>query len=745
MGVQYGPWQNRARIWWQFTDPVVNPSTTSVTIQVMGYLQMDDFASSIGTYPWEYWGQWGAASGSTAHNLQPLQSLLLVNQTVNFPLTDVAQLPGVGLWADHYAANLGGTGRSSDALYITIPARFAVTPSGLTVTRVSDGQQNLAWTLGSTVTQVIIQRRTDNGSWVEIARPSGNLSSWSDTTTVANRKYDYRVAAIGGSGQSAGFSNEATIYTTPAPLASIVATRPTISTIQLDVTGLAPWATAYDVYDNGVLVSPSGVNVTTFPWIDASPNPAITHTYTIKSKRGALVSDFSPPSNTVQLQAPPNAPTNLSPNGTGIPASEATLFSWQYNPVDATPQSAYELDYRLVGAGSWTTVSGTTATSRSLTLAAGDYEWRVRTKGADPGWSPYSAIATATVITRPGVALTTPPGSSWTFPTMTVAWTYSQAQSRPQSAWEVQLLDASNVLIETSGVVSGTALSYALTTRLADTESYTVQVRAAAGGVWSGWTQQFFTVAYVPPFPPIVSGGWVENSGTMTVTVCPDPGISPTPDTESALVERSLDGGTTWEFVTTLDLTGGGCLSISDTLSRSCGETLYRVTAFASSGASSQVILPLVSNSSAAFLGGGTGFAIIARLPADLQIDIERGRIRTAIAFAGRALPVAYSSRRLTRTVTVAGTVPEMPVPLNDGFTEATRDELEDIVIDPYPLHVFRDMHGNRIIGSISLIGLSRTGGFESCGEGCLNAIWGYEFSITEAGAILPPEGVPGG
>src|SRR5690606_12604831 len=93
---------------------------------------------------------------------------------------------------------------------------------------------------------------------------------------------------------------------------------------------------------------------------------------------------------------------------------------------------------RLDG-GAWTTVSGTTDQSRSITMPLGVTEWQVRTKGVHPDWGPWSAVATFTVIDLPVVTVTQP-DTLLDRPTIIVEWGYEQAQSRPQSSWELELV-----------------------------------------------------------------------------------------------------------------------------------------------------------------------------------------------------------------------------------------------------------------------------------------------------------------
>ncbi|WP_153006635.1 hypothetical protein [Leucobacter sp. G161] len=356
----------------------------------------------------------------------------------------------------------------------------------------------------------MVQRSTNGGAWTQVARPSGNAANWTDTTTRAGNKYDYRVAGVGGGGQS-GWSNTATVYTSPNTPTGPSASREG-SNIVVDVSGKPAYATGYNVRDGATQVA-SNVQL---PWTHVNPAPANTHTYTVQAVRGSLASGWSAASNTVQLLAAPQAPTNLAPNGAVVSSEGQTRLSWRHNPTDSSPQTAAEYRRRVKGTSSWTTGTSTTASNVALTLAAGEIEWQVRTKGQHPDWSPWSAVAVFTVIDKPGVAITDP-GDLWTRRTVTVKWSFDQGQGRPQSAWEASLLLGGEVIEHRTG--SGAGRSVAFTTPLVDTQEYEVIVKAAAGDVWSEAGAQSFFVQVPPAAPGDMSGVWSEESGAVTVDV----------------------------------------------------------------------------------------------------------------------------------------------------------------------------------------------------------------------------------
>ncbi|HWU30189.1 MAG TPA: hypothetical protein VN041_13990 [Microbacterium sp.] len=403
-----------------------------------------------------------------------------------------------------------GTINESHTAVLVLPT-IPKTPTGLTVTRVSDTQQTLNWASASVNTSAVVQRSTDGGAWQQVGAPSGNAKTFTDTTTTGNHRYEYRGAVVAGAGQSS-WSSTATIYTTPSVPAAPSAARDGMDIV---ISGsFSAIATGVDVQDGATVVASN----VTLPWRDVAPDPGTPHTYKVRAVRGSLASPWSPASNTVQLIAPPNPPVSLAPNGGVVASDVPVVLSWTHNPVDSSTQSAFELQWRPSG-GAWTTVSGTTASDTSVTLPTGGFEWQVRTKGTDPSFSDWSAVATVTVIDRPGVAVTQP-ADVWPASTLEVEWSWFQAQGRPQSAWRVELLDATGQVVE-SRDGSGPTSSYVLAKRLTEGQ-WTVRVMGATGGVWSIFGTETFMVAFVPPEPPELSGVWDDMQGGVALTLAGD-------------------------------------------------------------------------------------------------------------------------------------------------------------------------------------------------------------------------------
>ncbi len=512
MAISWGPWQSHMRLG---IDVIMSPasvgsSTMTVALTINMYAQMDSSSSVYGNWPVSFSGAW-TGSGTVAINLGPGQSALIWTTKTSRATSTSSQALSYNASVSH------ALGSTSIARGFTIPARPAappLAPGTPTVVRNSDTSLTVSWSRNSTYTAVVVQRSTGDGKWVQVGRPTGNAYTFTDTTTVANQRYFYRVAGVNAGGQSGWSGNSASTYTTPNPPTAVSAVRDGANIVVTGTPGNA-WANKYDVMD-GASVIASDV---TLPYTHANPSASVAHQYKLRARIGTLAGGWSAPSNVVQLTAPPAAPTGLAPNGVNVADDEPVQFVWTHNPVDSSRQSAAELRYRKVGTTAWTTLTATSASQiTGPVLAADPWEWQVRTRGAHADWSPWSAVATLTSITRPGVAIVTP-AETWDRPILPVEWTWEQLRGIPQSAWQAELVDdeTGEVVEQLSGQNGARAAVFAR--RVDDGEAYRVRVRGAAGTLWSEWAEQRVEIAFVPPAMPIVDVTWSETEGVAYLSV----------------------------------------------------------------------------------------------------------------------------------------------------------------------------------------------------------------------------------
>lgn len=529
MAISWGPFENGVRLGIAVAQSPtsIGVSTMQVAMDLELWIQMDGYSTMWGPANIVFTGAW---SGSTT-------------QPVNLGQNGVARLwKTTGYYPTYTAAyNLvwGATvahpkGSSYRGVSWPVPARPVApppkpnAPTGLSVGRSSDTRHTVSWNRTSTYTSVVVQRQENDGAWKQVGKPSGNAASWVDTTTKANRKYRYRVAGISAGGQSSWSGLSAVVYTTAAAPSSVSAVR-SGSNIRVTPNGLPAYATHFDVEDNGTVIA-SAVTRAALPYTHSGPSTSVTHRYRVRSRvasggsvSSTLYSAWSPYSGVVQLTAPPNAPTKLSPNGAYLNESALlSVFAWQHNPTDSSDEVQYQIRWRNAGDTAWIerAVSNSNVASvlpTGIFSGDGSYEWQVRTRGEHLTFSPWSATATFELVSPPEVSISHPE-SVWDRPELTLGWDYFQGAGRPQSAWQVQVLNSDSDVIETASG-NGSTDTYPLTTRLLDGASYTVRVRAAAGTIWSAWAEQVVAVVFVPPLPPVFSGSWVEDAGVATLSI----------------------------------------------------------------------------------------------------------------------------------------------------------------------------------------------------------------------------------
>lgn len=512
----------------------VGSGTSSVTLTVDVYLQSEygvvwnGFSVSIsGALSWT--GSADVNHGSGGGETRIARRTLTVS-------TQYASTVSRRFTASISGLNLFPTPPSVSVTHV-VPARPISKPNaatGVSASRSSDTRQNVSWSVSSTSARPIssqtVQRRETNsaGTWLSWKNVSGTLSggarSWADSGTVANRQYQYRVVTRNSAG-SATSSRSLSVRTTPAAPSIGSAVKQPDGSVRVSFTPNTPYS---DYLTHVLQDNPGGTGWVTVKtqagsgaFVHEDPNPAVTHRYRVATRStysnpGTLTSAYSAASNIVQLLAAPDAPTRTAPSGV-LDRDADIPFAWSHNAVDSSDQTAYELRYRVNG-GAWVTLTGTTASTRTLTAlgVSGTVEWQVRTKGAHPDWSPWSSIGSFTLAATPTVAINSPDGSDLHESRVTLLIGYDQQDGSPQSRVQAELVHDGTVVETLSW--SGTGDTGVFKTALDDDTEYTVRVRVQAGnGLWSDWDSVTFTTEFPAPSPVAVVGEWDRDSGAVVL------------------------------------------------------------------------------------------------------------------------------------------------------------------------------------------------------------------------------------
>ena len=629
-----------------------------------------------------FYVEWQTAGGAFVANYSAGPSERVHNASGFSPNTAYR----VAIVALSAAGNSAGSPWTSFTSAVTVPAA----PSTPTVTRTSDTSHSLSWVRGSQTSgpyasQEVLRRTRTNGAWgsyVVIATVGASSTTYADTSTVANRAYEYQIRATNAAG-TATSSASATVWTTPGAPTSQSAAKDAASNII--VTWAAPTSAAnpaelkYEVSEttdgsNWTVRTTTAAGVLTYT--HTAPNSSLTHTYRIRAivaTTGLVGSGLASgyvSTNTVQLLTPPAAPTNLtsSPSGT-VNRAQAIVLSWVHNPLDSSPQSKYTLQHRAVGAGTWTTTVGPiTSAVSSYTLPANAYptgtafEWQVLTYGLHANPGPYSATATVQISSLPGVSISNPTtGEVVASTSLTVAWAYSDPDGDAQGSWEATLFEG-GVPVETkSGANTATSTTFAY--RIKEL-AYTVQVRVRdSRGLWSSPDTKAFTVNYPePPAPLLDSTAWNWQTGTVEINMS-----VPAPSGGQAAVDhlevwRSIDDGAWVRIASDLPPATISYLDTSPTVSGKNSYIVQTVSALPSTAQSnsadplSEVLTPQDGDGRpGVWLSAGPGFSLVGSLRTEVEIESVRTRERVLRRYAGRVLPLAHEGEHIDETWRVSG------------------------------------------------------------------------------------------
>lgn len=609
-------------------------------------------------------------------------------------------------------------------------------PTNVTVTRVSDTQQTVKWSAsaasGKPITKCKVLRRDNvNGSYATIATVGASTRTYTDKSTVANRRYDYIVETVNAAGSSRA-SSYAGINTTPAAPPAPKATR-SGTTVKLTFTENKDWPSAsvsqYVIQDN-----PGGKGWVTLAtinmvasWTHQNPDLQVTHQYrvAVRTNTNVLTSAYSATTQVVQLLAPPAAPGSLKPDGPGIPIGEDLELSFTHNPVDSSDSTKAQIRFRVAGDTEWTTLDVftvavepdetiTTVLDTSEFEPGVQIEWQASTWGEHNDQGAWSATARFTPSERPSATIGTPE-ETWGYPELAVEWVYLDPEETTQSR-SLVTLENDDGIIETL-TVNGDATTATFSTLLADDATYVATVT-----VWDGHNLDSlpesveFTVDYLAPAVPELAADFDRESGATILDIQneEDPDL---PETVTVDIQRRTGEG---PWVTVLQGIPPDS-TIADFTMPLGVEVEYRAVAWSELPSSAfsepQPVYAGVGDADA-YLGGGPSFAQTIRLRRNPETSGQIGLANKVMhQFAGRTKPTGFDGPMTSREVTWSGSL------LTE---EQSLSEFEDIAV-LQGQHLLRTPDGISIAGQLDAIPYQR---------GTAGAIWGVSIKVTEtAGA----------
>jgi hypothetical protein len=725
MAVSWGDWEysggNGMRVGIEVTASAVNTNSSTVTFTID--IWTDNQYSYNDSQVLNYGGSISGSTSFTNNDSTTAQKRATLTHTYTY--STYGSSPGTRTFTATISGAYNGV-TPTKSYTATIPARpYAApnAPSGISATRNSDSQITVGWTRNVTsqkpyTSQTLATRYYTGTGWTAwtYTTLSATATSYAATGLVSNRVYEFAVRGNNSIGSSAYVYSSA-VAMTPASPSSVSAsvdpsgTSITVTWVPANYSGTYQPTFTIERSVNGAAYTTLFTGQTGTSKVDPSPG-AGTNKYRVKAVYASL-SFTGTESNTVSTIVAPLAPTLLAPTGLLVDmVGEATVLTWQHNHGgDGAAQTAYQVQFSNNGGSTWTALDTGTVVSANSThtvnagvLANGVvYQWRVRTRGiTTPGFGPYSAVATLTATSRPTLTIGNPPATTVALP-ITVGWTYSQAQSSPQSNWKATLKDAGGSIVEEKSG-AGTTASTTFSAPVEDGATYTVEVQVQSTvGMWSAVVTDTTTVSLLPPANVTIVAMYDPCSGSVVLDMAADAPVGGvTVAVDTVIVERRVPGGEWVRIAQDLEMP----LTIIDPIPATVGTNEYRATA-TSASPSYAVMTPVAVTATNddehwAFVSYGPGFTSTLRLRSALSTSATSGRARSVEAFAGRRLPTLLIGEQRTRVVSVAGTAwfdGRCGDPGECAY-DSSRDEWEEASWEAGVV-CYRDWTGRRLFGML--------------------------------------------
>ena len=444
------------------------------------------------------------------------------------------------------------------------------------------------------------------------------------------------------------------------------------------------------------------------------------HVYQVTARNTATPNLTSAPveSNSVQLLAAPNAPTLAGLPNFADKSADLTV-PWTHNPVDTTPQTAYEVEYSTNGGSSYTSTGKVTATNSAWAVAADTYSandeltvrvrtWGEATSGGSDGTgaSPWSDTDTVTFKTRPVVTIDGPADeSTYDQADLVVELGFSQAESASFVSATIELSQGASVL-ETRD--STTLAATFMDVDVADGGTYTLTVTVLdSNGITSSEAVSTFDVEYTLPVAATVVATFDDASATtgLAVTI-PEAGVGEV-DAVAVSISRVIDG--VRETLYSSTPISVGSTTFRDMTPATNGSNVYRVRTISADSATADTEVTLVTNDAKwVYLSTGPQFERIVRFSRGLITAAAPYKERALRAMAGRTSRVGLYGPLETLRVSGTATVltAQMKEAMGDGGS--TVDEIEAF-LKTADRTCLRDPN-HRIFGSVEGQLVNRTG-----------------------------------
>lgn len=413
-----------------------------------------------------------------------------------------------------------------------IPARQYLKPNppkSFAASRVSDTQMKLTWQGDYTGMDgdrpwagIYVDRRTDDGGWQSIANLGWDAINYTDNSTSANHKYEYRLCAYGPGGNS-DHVEAAALYTTPAAPASVAVSRVSGTSVRVSAdVSTAPYAQSFEIQSNLNAGGWEAVDeVEMFPITDDAGGG--TAVYRVRSVIGSLRSAWTE-SDPVTTIVPPLEPSvTVSGGASVVPTGTSLVVTWVPNHPDGSAQTSAQVESKFGNLAS--AVADVDGNATSLKLAtfttAGVLRVRVRTKGADPDWGAWSGWVSVTVAVPPSVHFSVPlvDGAAVGALPLTVEWDVTD--STGVASQSIVLLDSSGRTLYSAEPGPGVRelVLGDSTYRLSNATEYSLRITVRGGSSLTATAERSFRTSFAEPARPTAQAATDPSDMSVAVSV----------------------------------------------------------------------------------------------------------------------------------------------------------------------------------------------------------------------------------
>ena len=449
---------------------------------------------------------------------------------------------------------------------MTIPYAAPAAPTGVSVSRISDTTQRLAWTRNHTAAapwiavQVERQVNTTSAAWTRLTNDvPGTDTTWDDQGTGADAAYRYRVRSANFTGESTWATTD-WVYTTPKPPTGFSLSR-SGTTITAAWQKGSTWADRYEVQiaENGGAWA--AWDSTTSLSVTRTAASTSTWAARVRTITGGVVSAWVTSGSAYAAPAAPSLCVGARVSDT---RQQVTVTP---GAAGGDPSVVHEFFVQEgTTSAAWVSIGkqASAVLSHQGTTAANRYRYRARSEGSG-GTSGYSPIS-AWLYTTPAAPTALTVGKSGS--TVSLAWKHTPAyregfyiEDSPGGAGYTRISTTANLSASLASVSTAVTHQYRV-------QAYVTGVLLAAGGTTSlvsAYVTSPVVALLAPPAAPgiTLSADLVDiTRGPLTVTLRHNPTDST--DATAAQLRFKRTSDPTWTTKTVSVATLAIALTASD-------------------------------------------------------------------------------------------------------------------------------------------------------------------------------------